>query len=139
MKALSYQWPGGTNKIHKSIRIASVPTRIQTSYLQPKILKSVTTMPACSVMWENAWVKDILRLNFPKSTPSRYVVWEDLWIHSFLTPTPDGSVLTSCPCWFTHEREPWHPLNRRLGRHQSWYGHFWEENNLLSTPRPSNP
>jgi len=43
MNALSYQGPEGTKKIHKkSIRIASVLTRFQTSYLLPKILRLLT-------------------------------------------------------------------------------------------------
>jgi hypothetical protein len=45
MNALSYQWPEGTKKIHKkSIRIASVLTRFQTSYLLSKILG---VLPLC--------------------------------------------------------------------------------------------
>jgi hypothetical protein len=42
-----------------------------------------------------------------------------------------GECLISLPGRFTPGSEPWYILNWRLGRRQSWYEYFGEEDNLM--------
>jgi hypothetical protein len=71
------------------------------------------------------------------STPCRHrpTGGVDVLLHSFLTSALDeGEWSARGSDSLPPGKELRHPLNRRLGGPQSWYGRVGEENNLLALP-----
>jgi len=57
-----------------------------------------------------------------------------VYLHLFLTLALHGSEWSSCTGYFTTEKEPWYPLNIRLGGPLSLSGHFGKEKHFFSMP-----
>jgi hypothetical protein len=61
------------------------------------------------------------------STPRRYTGGLEVQFHSFIAlALSEGEGLTLCPICYRPRKEPWYPVNRRLGGTQSQSGSFGE-------------
>jgi len=106
--------------------------------LQDLKAMAMKTAAFCDVM--SCTLADIywcFRPPHPKKNPGTFVCARpsrpegkiEVFLHSFLTSAQDRSDRPQ-----TSRKEPWYPLDKRLGGFQRQSAHFGDENNFLSLP-----
>jgi hypothetical protein len=126
----AFSWGHATNNIPQLLLYT------QYSFLHvnsPELMPTHKQLKFADVLCTK-WVKKVKVKSF-LSTPWRHIARVEVQFHYVLTFTLDRSEWsTSHPSHFTHGKEPWYPLNRRLGGPQNWSGHFGKKKNLLPLP-----